>query len=135
MTIDLQYFGGRGGGSKRGKAGGGGSGNTVQRSPQQQARHDILTGNKEVTAKSEKDAVSALNKQLKVESGTGWKVVQDKGGYFGKYTLAETSTHTIGGKTRTRQTGSTQGGFNLVKSGNGTYKVERTGGTGYYGQD
>lgn len=128
FALDLQIFGGRGGGSGKGGKGGGGS---VERSPQDQARHDILYGNKAVKASSEKAAVSALNKELKVSEGRGWKVVKDKGGYFGKYTLQETFTF----NGRTRQSGGTQGGFNLVKSGNGTYKVQRSSGTGYHGQD
>ena len=100
-----------------------------------QTAREVLDGKKTIQAKTEKEAISKINKELNAGAGSGYKIVPDEGGYFGKYTLAETFSAEIGGKLKTRQTGSTMGSFSLVSDGNGNYSIQKATGTGYHGQD
>ena len=100
-----------------------------------QTAREVLDGKKTIQAKTEKEAISKINKELNAGAGSGYKIVPDEGGYFGKYTLAETFSAEIGGKLKTRQTGSTMGSFSLESDGNGNYSIRKATGTGYQGQD
>lgn len=86
----------------------------------------IIKVGRTISASNEKAVIALLNKELLNKDGYGYKIKQEKNGYFDKYTLVKT----VLGKS----TGTTQGSFYLVPSKNG-FVISKNGGTGYKGQD